>query len=396
MLSSLASQPKKSLYLITLGIVLFVIARLSFGGFNFSHFIVAGSDFVDQEKVSAHTIVQEGQGYDGQFFYRYSLNPFNQEKKAYGITVDHIEYRMQRIVYPFTVWLFSIGGKEEIVPFLMVFCNVLALFGIFYFTLQIAKLNNIDLRYALLPIFIFGAYMSLARNTSEIFEILFFITAIYAMFVQNIFLYVIGIFLAIFSRETSLIAIAPLTLVYGIHLLKKSNFKLISFLKLSSLAIPFIGIVLWKYYLHVTIQSENLVDGSQNLSFPFHGIYLGIINSINFSDTKHTLETAFWFLYFIWNVWFITTVIQRINFRSLIQLDIPSILSIVYLVWSIFALFLGFAIYTDDWGFVRIFALWNMLGFLIVMLTNQPLKKSFLGFSILLLVLTVVRLIIRV
>jgi len=95
-------------------------------------------------------------------------------------------------------------------------------------------------------------------------------------------------------------------------------------------------------------------------------------------------------------VFIVVIVIQRINFKTLLKLDLSSMLNLVYLIWAFFAIFLGFAIYTDDWGFVRIFALWNILGFFIIMLSNKPLKKYFLSFSTVILLLTIVRLVIRV
>jgi hypothetical protein len=397
MLSLLNLKSSKTILLIPVGLILlFVLARFSFGGFNFSHFIVAGSDFVHQESVAPNTIINEGQGYDGQFFYRYAHNPLNSEKTAYGVTVDHIEYRIQRIIYPATVWLFSFGGNKNLIPFFLVFCNALAFIGIFYLSLKLCEKKKVNKTYALLPIFLFGAYMSLARDTSEIFEIFFFGLAIYSIIINNIYTYTLSILLAIFSRETSLIAIAPLTLFYGLSMLKLTKFQPRLILRLLILGLPFIAIILWKYYLQTSINSERLVDGSHNLSLPFVGMYKGAQSSLNFSGFKNTIETLYWFTYFFWNVWFLVVVIKRINFKTLFSLNVQSMLSLTYLIWAIFSLFLGHAIYVDDWGFVRIFALWNLLGFIIIMLANISLKKSFLAFSIIVLILTLVRLIIRV
>jgi hypothetical protein len=397
MILKLPSKSKKLVQSTPLLLILFfTLARLAFGGFNFSYFVVAGSDFVDQETAAPGTIINEGQGYDGQFFYRYAHDPLNKEKTAFGVTVDHIEYRIQRIVYPATAWILSMGGHEGLVPFTLVFCNLLAFLGLFYISKKICEIKNINPIHSLLPLFLFGAYMSLARDTSELFEVFFFAFAVYAIVLKRVYWFVLGVLLSVFSRETSIIALAPLTLVYSLSLIKNNKFTLGILLKIASLAIPFIAIVLWKYYLHSAIGTEELVDGSQNLSMPFYGIYLGILSSINFSDFTHSIETVFWFLFFIWNLVFAVTVIKRIEWKSLFNMNLVSMLGLVYLFWTIFSLILGHAIYIDDWGFVRIFALWNMLGFLIIMLINKPLKRIFLGYSTVILALTIVRLVIRV
>ena len=325
MINSILERVRQFIFPISVVIILlFVVARFSFGGFNFSRFIVAGSDFVQADSNHPHLIINEGQGYDGQFFYRYAHHPLNKEKMAYGVTVDHIEYRIQRIVYPASVWLFSLGGNKSLIPFFMVLLNTLAFIGIFFISLKISEHYNANKLLAILPIFLFGAYMSLARNTSEIFEVFFFLLAIYAIIKETLFLFVLSILLSIFSRETSLIAIGPLTLLYGLKLLKNTigwvNRLLI--LKLISLGIPFVAIVCWKYYLHISIHSEVLVDGSQNLSLPFVGMYYGAIENFNFSDYKSIFETIFWYLFFVWNVVFAVSVIKVINFKQLFSFEV--------------------------------------------------------------------------
>ena len=397
MINSILERLQRFVFPLSIGIiVLFVVARFSFGGFNFSRFIVAGSDFVQADTEHPNLIINEGQGYDGQFFYRYAHHPFNKEKTAYGVTVDHIEYRIQRIVYPASVWLFSIGGTKSLIPFFLVLLNVLAFVGIFFISLKICEHYNADKLLAILPLFLFGAYMSLARDTSEIFEVFFFSLAIYSIIKENFFLFVGSILLSIFSRETSLIAIGPLTFLYVLKLIKTNKLNGLLILKLISLSVPFVAMVCWKYYLHVSIHSEVLVDGSQNLSLPFVGVYYGAINNFNFLDDKSTFETIFWSSFLVWNIVFVVSVIKAIKFKQIMKLDVASMLTIVYLFWAVFSLFLGPAIYIDDWGFVRIFTLWNMIGFFILMINNRMLNKYLLSYSCLILFLLMIRLIIRV
>ena len=283
-----------------------------------------------------------------------------------------------------------------LIPFLLVMLNALAFIGIFFISLKICVHYNSNKLLAILPLFLFGAYMSLARDTSEIFEVFFFSLAIYSIIKENFFLFVGSILLSIFSRETSLIAIGPLTFLYVLKLIKTNKLNGLLILKLISLSVPFVAMVCWKYYLHVSIHSEVLVDGSQNLSLPFVGVYYGAINNFNFLDDKSTFETIFWSSFLVWNIVFVVSVIKAIKFKQIMKLDVASMLTIVYLFWAVFSLFLGPAIYIDDWGFVRIFTLWNMIGFFILMINNRMLNKYLLSYSCLILFLLMIRLIIRV
>src|ERR1035437_8242846 len=105
------SLSSKKLLLIFLAVALVLtFGRLIKSQFNFSYFIVAGSDFVNSDKTLSPIIIQKGQGYDGQFFYRYALNPFDFNKNDYGVNVDHPPYRIQRIAYPLFAWSLSFGG----------------------------------------------------------------------------------------------------------------------------------------------------------------------------------------------------------------------------------------------------------------------------------------------
>src|SRR5690606_35869266 len=113
MLLRLLPQTNKSIVIVfSVLIIAFTLLRAGFDGFNFSRFVVAGSDFVQVDEKHPDLIVNPGQGYDGQFFYRYAHDPLNFEKTAHGVTVDHIEYRVQRTLYPTIAFLLSFGGNE--------------------------------------------------------------------------------------------------------------------------------------------------------------------------------------------------------------------------------------------------------------------------------------------
>lgn len=79
----------------------FMGLRMLGDGIGLSSFVVAGGDFVDAESAPVElTIRDPGSGYDGQFFYRLSLDPFTSVQTDFGITLDEPGYRQQRIGLP--------------------------------------------------------------------------------------------------------------------------------------------------------------------------------------------------------------------------------------------------------------------------------------------------------
>jgi hypothetical protein len=100
--------------------LLFITARLSAHGYDTSYFVTAGDQFCDPNLVPKTLTVTTGSnGYDGQVFYRLALNPFTSTPTEFGVTFDSPQYRQQRIVYPFLVWVLSIGDPDR-VPMMLI------------------------------------------------------------------------------------------------------------------------------------------------------------------------------------------------------------------------------------------------------------------------------------
>ena len=379
-------------YIVTGILLLFVFARVLVGGLNFSWFVVAGSDFCNNSH-DERLHIEEGSGYDGQFFYRLALDPSDHSKAAYGVTLDHPKYRAQRIVYPSVAWLLSLGGKRELVPFALVLANMLGFLLLFFLFRQLASDFNVPSYYRYFPILIAGLWMALARDLSEILTILFFAGTVYYSIRNQIWLMAIAMFLAMFTRDTAVIALSVYVLCYGIYLLKSEGFNLQVIGKGVVLLMPFVLLVLWKIILRDTIPQE---PTGQLTALPFQGLVFGLGSNLNFGSTKEVAESAFWFMYFIWNVSLVTMILSQIQFKKLFDFSIESNLAITYLVWLILALFLGPAVYVDDWGFVRILSMFNAIAFLLIVVGGHKVTRSFLGFSVFVIALTFVRLIVRI
>lgn len=372
-------------------ISLFTLVRLSNANYNASFFIVAGSDFVDSNLTLTPILVQKGQGYDGQFFYKYAINPFNFDKFKYGVDVDLPNYRMQRIGYPLFVWLISLGNSE-LVPFSFIITNVLAFIGIIFFSIKIVTHYKVNLIYSLIPLLFCGLYMSLARNLSEVFELFCFSGCIYYFIKNNPIKFCFFTSLTLLTRETSIIAIAPLIFFSTFSVFKNKD-KLINII---FYIIPIAIMLSWKTIVQINVPNSDFTGGYHHLGFPFYGIINGFILNCNFSSTKHILEFLFWILYLIWHISFTVIIVKLLVKNCTLNEIVQNPLAVIYFVWLIFAILFTEIIYVDDWGFMRIFSLWNFVGFIILVQQKYKLNKRFVLFSVFSVFLTLVRLSIRV
>ena len=93
-------------------------------GRNLGRFIVIGSKYSNRAALPKGIPNVVGNGYDGQFYYRLALDPFNLSRAAYGIRLDSIS-RVERMAYPFLAWALAFGQHDRI-PLTLVIVNVVA------------------------------------------------------------------------------------------------------------------------------------------------------------------------------------------------------------------------------------------------------------------------------
>lgn len=157
--------------LITGGIALvawlaFVLIRLEmWGKGQISYFIGIGVTYAKSSQLppGIHQVLRAG--YDGQFYYRLALNPFNWHATAYGITMDQ-PYRYTRIGYPIVVWLLSLG-QHAWVPVMLVVVNLLSVAAIGVLGGMFARQSGRNALWGLLFVAYFGLVISVGRDTAE-------------------------------------------------------------------------------------------------------------------------------------------------------------------------------------------------------------------------------------
>jgi hypothetical protein len=145
-----------------LGWVAFVLARLqTWAAGSIGRFVMAGHAYSAQAALP-HVPLQ---GYDGQFYYRFALNPFNWHRTAYGITIDH-NYRYTRIGYPVVAWIVSLG-QHHLVPVALVVVNLVCVAIMAWLGAKFAQESGRHALWGLLFAGYFGLVISVGRDTAE-------------------------------------------------------------------------------------------------------------------------------------------------------------------------------------------------------------------------------------
>jgi hypothetical protein len=144
----------------------FVLARwLVWAHGQITLFIMSGVVYSHPGQMSPRISHVPLSGYDGQFYYRFALNPFNWRPTAYGITVDR-NYRYTRIGYPLLTWVASLG-HASVVPVMLVVVNLVSVAAIGWLGARFARESGRHALWGLLFAAYFGLVISVGRDTSE-------------------------------------------------------------------------------------------------------------------------------------------------------------------------------------------------------------------------------------
>lgn len=354
---------KKYIIIILLSIVLyftFVILRFKHFNFDPSFFILVGEYLVydPNQVVNNITVIKNSGGYDGQYYYRLALNPFANKRYDFGIILDAPSYRSQRIVYPLLVWLFSFGGKKKIVPYMMIFINFLCL-SLFVYFVNLYLQNNQDTWLNFGLVFYPGFILTLSRSLPEIVAVSFVSVGLYLLKRNKILLSSIFMFMSVLAKETTFVIPAVLVIMclYNTVVKKKSDNKYL-------FIIPLIGYLIWIFILYSRWKNLPFIEGSQNFTFPFHGIKNYISSLI---PPQNDLEKL-WLVEIIFVLIFSLCTLFCIKFSS-----VENFVKVVFIIYFLMMIHYSETIWVEDWAFLRAITEMVIFGWLILL--NTP--KSF-------------------
>jgi hypothetical protein len=174
-------------------------------------FVVAGVKYASPRRVPKSLPVQSVSGYDGQFYYRLALDPFDLARSAFGIRFDSFS-RVERIGYPFLAWLVS-GDQHGSVPLALVIVNVIACTVVALAGGLIAQSAGRHVLWGLVFAGYWGYLWTLGRDLTELTAAAFVLLGLAALVRRAPIWSGLAFLCAVLSKETSVLLVGTLALV---------------------------------------------------------------------------------------------------------------------------------------------------------------------------------------
>ncbi len=283
----------------------FVLARL----FNAAHglfgsFIVAGSEYVNRTGTARGLPIRSGSGYDGQFYYRLALDPFDLARATLGIRID-TNFRTERIGYSFLSWLTALGHQSAI-PYTLVIVNVLAFTVVGLAGGLLAQSAGRHALWGLVFSGYWGYLWTLGRDLTELTTAAFALLGIAALVREAPVWSGLAFLAATLCKETAVLLAGSLALVALWGRLRGRHLELrrvdLSF------AIPLVGFALWQLVLLISTGHVAVLDSGQaHFGPPLVGLVQGVVHYFA------TLFTAAWILSILWFAELIVLVLVGIG-----------------------------------------------------------------------------------
>ena len=171
-------------------------------------FVVAGSLYATPGRVPKDLPLGQGSGYDGQFYYRLAVDPFDLARSAFGISFDSFS-RVERIGYPFLAWMVA-GGQHGSVPLALVIVNVVACGAVAFGGGLLAQSAGRHALWGLVFAGYWGYLWTLGRDLTELTAAAFVLLGLAAWTRHAPVWSGIALLCAVLSKETSVLLVAAL------------------------------------------------------------------------------------------------------------------------------------------------------------------------------------------
>ncbi len=236
---------------------------------HLSLFIMAGHVYTHRAQLPRGLLLVPSAGYDGQFYYRLTLDPANWHATAFGITMDQ-SYRYTRLGYPLLAWIFSLG-QHQLVPVVLVALNLLAVAAMALLGGVFARQSGRHALWGLAFAAYFGLVISVGRDTAEplaeacmLGGLLAYRRATPRMYLLATALFTYGAI----TRETILYAPAAIAVTRLIAMARRRATPGLADL---TWVVPAAGYGLVEVAVHFVVKGEFplLANSSRNLTVPF-------------------------------------------------------------------------------------------------------------------------------
>jgi hypothetical protein len=255
--------------------LVFVLGRLVLVAHgNASIFIVAGSAHVDPRVLQRGIFVVDGNGYDGQFYYRMALDPADLARSAFGIRLDSYS-RLERIGYPVISWLFA-AGHPSLVPDTLIVTNVVSLGAVGLGGALLAQDSGRHALWGLALAGYWGYLWSASRDLTEITAAAFLLLGLWAYRKHRWVLAGVLLLGAVLTKETTayvVVIIAASRLVGRAIGRDRRTWGTTDV----SWLLPLLGFAAWQLVIFAATRSVAIRDsGNANVGPPLTGLVDGI------------------------------------------------------------------------------------------------------------------------
>ncbi len=268
----------------------FVLARWQiWANGNLSKFILLGSGrngFTNLAQLPRGVVIADPNeaGYDGQFYYRLALNPFDWARTAFGITMDE-SYRYTRIGYPVLAWLVSFG-QHQLVPYVLVLINLFGVAAMAFLGGMFARASGRHALFGLAFAAYFGLVISVGRDTAEPVAEACMLGGLLA-YRRSRYLLTAGLFaFGAITRETILFAPAAIAVVRLVAMARRRARPGLADLTWVAPAVAY-GVLEVAVHFVVKGTFPLLANTSRNLTTPFTALYDALKYEVGHINTAH-------------------------------------------------------------------------------------------------------------
>ena len=263
---------------------LFVGLRVWFHGGDPSDCIGASTLWCDPRETPEPIKMQSNtRAYDGLFFYRLALCPWNTDEKAFGIRFDNSSYRHQRVGYPLVCWLSNLGRPHGM-AMMMIVVNLLWLGILAVVCVNWARAMCLASWWGLLPLLWPGFLMTLGRDLCEIQAVTLLVLGCWLLFRGKMMSFALAFAGAVLTRETTVLPIAGLGFLYAGRAIRSRD--ALALRKMLWWLVPAIALLGWHAFLYVQYGNWPAAARAANWSpIPFKGLFSFILNGLPFSGT---------------------------------------------------------------------------------------------------------------
>ena len=302
---------------------------------NMTGFITIGDHFVPSKMLMEDTVIFEGAvGYDGQFYYIIAHDPLI--RKGMHQYLDIPAYRYQRIMYPWLVYVFSLG-IPALIPIMLVLVNFAGIIMGTGFVALMLREQRMNLWYALFYGFLSGLFLTTVRDMSGPLAVGLMVGGFFFYSRNRFLLCALFLSAAILSREIILIVL-PILAMDRFFFKRDLKGALLSLL-------PFFPFLLWQLYVFFMIHAISWQPG--RLGMPFLGIMTNL-QKVPGLPNWICPEILYLFPFLAVTVMSFAFAVQEI-FRSRNEI------SICFLLFSALPFFLTESMWEEPWGYARVF-----------------------------------------